>query len=187
MCYSLSLLVLSLFILLNLISVVESVKDILVRKKRDEYEDETTTWEEFYTWLGRKFRRGFQFFTNLLNFLCMCTYFGYIVLVLIWFIFGACVKPELYLSYAAAAGALVTFAAAKANDLQSLQTQLKEYINEMTKEVINELLAESKAIMQQIQSEQLLGGDLSSFSSEVLVRSLYCTVHGMHACMMSGE
>jgi hypothetical protein len=87
-------------------------------------------------------------------------------LVLIWFVFGACVKPELYLAYAAAAVSFVTFITAKASNMQSLQKELQSAIIEFTKVELQTLLAESKAISKELAVDKILHGGGVPFSTD---------------------
>jgi hypothetical protein len=81
-------------------------------------------------------------------------------------VFGACVKPELYLCYAAAAVSMAAFAAAKASSMQSIHKELQTAIIDFTKNELETLLKESKAIVKELAVDKILHGEHIAFSTD---------------------
>jgi hypothetical protein len=156
--------------------VVEKIKSILVPQPLQEHYTQDQIGNSifmFFVHIQRlliKVRQGYKWFIKFLVFALLGAWLGYIVLALVWFIFAACVKPELYLPYATAAAAFITFVAGKANSLENLQREIKELVMKLTQSQLNELLSESKSLVTTVASKDVLSGNLKAYSSDILDR-----------------
>ncbi len=141
--------------------IEENIKRLLVPRPPPAHQSFPQSW--LYP-----IRRYIRLFVKGVCALLLCSWLGYAVLVCVWFIFGACIKPELFLPYATAAVAFITFALGKANSLQTVQREIRELVLKSTQHELSELLADSKSLANKVFSGQVLSGQLQAFDSDIL-------------------
>jgi hypothetical protein len=130
-----------------------------------------STWQQGRPkwWLGP--RRLFHQFSFAVSVICLVSWFAYCFLVLVWFILAACIKPELYLPYATASFAFITFAFSKGNDLSSMQQMVKKAILDATKTELGEYLSDSQSVAVNSAANSFLSGLSSSVANAEVVDS----------------
>jgi hypothetical protein len=121
-------------------------------------------WEKGHCCKTFKVWLVFHYLATAFAMVYFASIFGYAVMVSVWFVLGACIRPEVYLAYAAAASSLITFALAKIHEFKTLQDTLRKSVFDMATKELESLLGNQKAIDLEGDVDKFLHGDLHNLS-----------------------
>jgi hypothetical protein len=97
----------------------------------------------------------------------------------IWFLLGAMLNPNMYLPYASAAATFILFAMAKAHQLTSLQSELRQYIRTFVLDKLKALIADSALVGFGLNADEIVNAAVSGDLKNKVVAAATTKVRGI--------